>query len=181
MQCHSRLPLATAVDLQPGSLVLSKAAIAAVDLLQCSAVAAAVQLMQLPASVLLPSAPLHCTAATHHMQGARTDLIEIRLKQKTEMLTSIVFLPWLDSVQGGQTTEQTRLAEDLLSSIAPRLGPILSVPSTFLTTHVSTPATQAHGPWSILTAVLCLTGKMAPMHVAVFLFWHESSSDSSSD
>ena len=40
-------------------------------------------------------------------------------------------------VQGGQSTEQSKLAEDLLSSIAPRLGPILSVPSGFLASHVS--------------------------------------------
>ena len=39
-------------------------------------------------------------------------------------------------MQGGQSIEQSRVAEDLLRSIAPRLGPILSVPSGFLTTHV---------------------------------------------
>lgn len=44
-------------------------------------------------------------------------------------------------VQGGQSTEQSKLAEDLLSSIAPRMGPMLSVPSGFLASHVRVPTT----------------------------------------
>lgn len=39
-------------------------------------------------------------------------------------------------LQGGQSTEQSKLAEDLLRSIAPSMGPVLSVPSGFLASHV---------------------------------------------
>ena len=41
-------------------------------------------------------------------------------------------------MQGPQSTERTRVAEDMLRSIAPHLGPVLSVPSGFQTSHVRT-------------------------------------------
>ncbi|KAL3142668.1 hypothetical protein ABBQ38_002974 [Trebouxia sp. C0009 RCD-2024] len=70
---------------------------------------------------------------------------------------------------GGQTTEQTRLAEDLLSSIAPRLGPILSVPSTFLTTHAKdielSLRSGVHTSVSWSLNVLTVLSFNAPQHV----------------
>lgn len=40
-------------------------------------------------------------------------------------------------VQGSQHSESRKVAEDMLKGIAPSLGPLLSVPSDFASSHVS--------------------------------------------
>ena len=40
-------------------------------------------------------------------------------------------------MKASQSSEHSKLAEDMLRGIAPGLGPILSVPSTFHISHVS--------------------------------------------
>ena len=63
-------------------------------------------------------------------------------------------------VQGAQHAEQRKAAEDMLKSIAPSLGPILTVPSTFASTHVSqqdlclAPGLQGHISDCVIVTVL---------------------------
>lgn len=53
-------------------------------------------------------------------------------------------------MQGAQNAVQQKLAEDMFHSLAPSLGPLLSLPSDFATTHVSCTSglfqLWAHGP-----------------------------------
>ena len=43
----------------------------------------------------------------------------------------------VSGMQGAQTAESRRAAEELLKGIAPSIGPILSLPASFASTHVS--------------------------------------------
>ena len=42
-------------------------------------------------------------------------------------------------MQGVQSAVQKKLAEDVFQSLAPSLGPLLTLPTDFASTHVSSP------------------------------------------